>query len=347
MIAPDRSRRQPVDHALRLLTKSADHGRLWMGIAAVGVLAGKRTRRASTARACHPGRGEFRLERGDQAVDRPSPPGPGTYRLARRIGDLPWTSSFPSGHAASAAAFAAGATMEFPSAGVVLAPLAAAVAYSRVHVGVHYRSDVWAGAAVGLTAGRDRPETVAGQAVGSGADGGRRRRPRLPGGEGLTVIVNQASGSSDGVRRVHRQGVAEGAGRCEWDPDDRPGRAHRRRSRGARGGRRRRHRRHGRADRPRTRAAAGRVPGRHAEPLRQGARPGHRRAHGRRGRGGRRRHGRHGVHRRRRVPEHRQHRRLPGDGAPPGPLLRTSSANGRRPPTRCSARCGTRSRSTW
>jgi len=71
--------------------------------------------------------------------------------LARRIHRMPWTSSFPSGHAASAAAFAAGATMELPMAGPILVPLAAAVAYSRVHVGVHYRSDVWAGAAIGLT----------------------------------------------------------------------------------------------------------------------------------------------------------------------------------------------------
>ena len=69
-------------------------------------------------------------------------------------------------------------------AGPILAPLAAAVAYSRVHVGVHYRSDVWAGAAVGLTVRRRRPRAVAGEAVGSGADGGRVPRPRLPGGRG-------------------------------------------------------------------------------------------------------------------------------------------------------------------
>ena len=93
--------------------------------------------------------------------------------LARQIGEVPWTSSFPSGHSASAAAFAAGATMELPVAGVVLAPLAAFVAYSRVHVGVHYRSDVWAGAAVGLTLAVVGKQAVAGQAVGTRVDGGR------------------------------------------------------------------------------------------------------------------------------------------------------------------------------
>src|SRR6478752_2052839 len=118
--------------------------------------------------------------------------------LARRIHRMPWTSSFPSGHAASAAAFAAGATMELPMAGPILVPLAAAVAYSRVHVGVHYRSDVWAGAAVGLTmaaVGRAlwpvKPWGPALMAAGTA--------PALPAGMGLTVIVNQASGSSDGA----------------------------------------------------------------------------------------------------------------------------------------------------
>ena len=36
---------RPLDHALRILTKTADHGRLWMGVAAVGALASRRTRR--------------------------------------------------------------------------------------------------------------------------------------------------------------------------------------------------------------------------------------------------------------------------------------------------------------
>ena len=142
---------KPVDHALRLLTKSADHGRLWMGIAAVGVLAGKRTRRASLRGMATLGAASFVSNVLIKPLIGRRRPDPERTSIARRIGHLPWTSSFPSGHAASAAAFAAGATMELPAAGAVLIPLAAAVAYSRVHVGVHYRSDVWAGAAVGLT----------------------------------------------------------------------------------------------------------------------------------------------------------------------------------------------------
>ena len=144
---------RPIDHALRMLTETADHGRLWMGIAAVGALTGKRTRRASLRGIAALGAASFVSNLVIKPLIGRRRPDPERTSIARRIGHLPWTSSFPSGHSASAAAFAAGATMELPVAGAVLAPLAAAVAYSRVHVGVHYRSDVWAGAAVGLTAG--------------------------------------------------------------------------------------------------------------------------------------------------------------------------------------------------
>lgn len=49
----------------------------------------------------------------------------------------------------SAAAFATAVTMEFPAAGAVVAPFAAAVAYSRVHTGVHWASDLLGGLALG------------------------------------------------------------------------------------------------------------------------------------------------------------------------------------------------------
>jgi membrane-associated phospholipid phosphatase len=62
---------------------------------------------------------------------------------------MPVTHSFPSGHAASAFAFAAGVAAEAPQAGVALNVAAAVVAYSRVHTGVHYPGDVVAGALLG------------------------------------------------------------------------------------------------------------------------------------------------------------------------------------------------------
>lgn len=208
---------KPVDHALRMLTKTADHGRLWMSIAAVGALTGKRTRRASLRGIATLGAASFVANTIIKPLIGRRRPDPDRTSIARRIGHLPWTSSFPSGHAASAAAFAAGATMELPAAGPVLIPLAAAVAYSRVHVGVHFRSDVWAGAAVGLTlavVGRTlwpvKPWGPALMAAGTA--------PSLPRGKGLTVVVNRASGSSDDAGDAIA-GLLPEAIIVHWDPD--------------------------------------------------------------------------------------------------------------------------------
>jgi undecaprenyl-diphosphatase len=54
---------------------------------------------------------------------------------------MPRSTSWPSGHSASAFAFAAG---------VPLSALASFVAYSRVHTGVHYPSDAIAGTVSGV-----------------------------------------------------------------------------------------------------------------------------------------------------------------------------------------------------
>ncbi|HKC27534.1 MAG TPA: phosphatase PAP2 family protein, partial [Jatrophihabitans sp.] len=66
---------------------------------------------------------------------------------------LPRTFSFPSGHSASAFAFATGATAALPPLGAALFPLAGTVAYSRAYTGVHYPSDVVVGSAVGAASG--------------------------------------------------------------------------------------------------------------------------------------------------------------------------------------------------
>lgn len=57
--------------------------------------------------------------------------------------------SFPSGHTLHAVSFAWQATAHFPELGWVLIPLAALIAGSRVVLGLHYPSDVLAGAAIG------------------------------------------------------------------------------------------------------------------------------------------------------------------------------------------------------
>jgi undecaprenyl-diphosphatase len=65
---------------------------------------------------------------------------------------MPHSTSWPSGHAASAFAFATAAGAASPWAGAPLAALAALIAYSRVHTGVHYPLDVIAGAVAGIAA---------------------------------------------------------------------------------------------------------------------------------------------------------------------------------------------------
>jgi membrane-associated phospholipid phosphatase len=141
-----------LDRAMPALSEAANHGKLWIALAACLQATG--SRRASRAA----GRGLASLAvasatanilgKGLASRRRPDAGVP----AARRLPHAPWTSSFPSGHAASAAAFATGATMEMPGFAAVACPLALGVAASRVVTGVHYPSDVLAGLAIGTAA---------------------------------------------------------------------------------------------------------------------------------------------------------------------------------------------------
>jgi undecaprenyl-diphosphatase len=69
------------------------------------------------------------------------------------LGRIPGTHSFPSGHATVSFACATVLAVAVPRLAVPLYLLAAAIAWSRVVVGVHYPLDVLAGAALGLGIG--------------------------------------------------------------------------------------------------------------------------------------------------------------------------------------------------
>jgi undecaprenyl-diphosphatase len=58
--------------------------------------------------------------------------------------------SFPSGHTLHAVSFTTMCTSHFPELAVVLVPFALLIAASRVILGLHYPTDVLAGAALGL-----------------------------------------------------------------------------------------------------------------------------------------------------------------------------------------------------
>ncbi|HYB15490.1 MAG TPA: phosphatase PAP2 family protein, partial [Streptosporangiaceae bacterium] len=72
----------------------------------------------------------------------------------RRNVRMPASTSFPSGHAASGFAFAAAIGRDQPWLGLGLRFLAATVAYSRVHTGVHYPGDVVVGSLIGEGTGQ-------------------------------------------------------------------------------------------------------------------------------------------------------------------------------------------------
>jgi undecaprenyl-diphosphatase len=67
---------------------------------------------------------------------------------------MPPSTSFPSGHSASAAAFAVAIGDLLPALKLPLRGAASIVAFSRVYTGVHYPSDVLVGATVGALLGR-------------------------------------------------------------------------------------------------------------------------------------------------------------------------------------------------
>ena len=70
---------------------------------------------------------------------------------------MPDSTSFPSGHTASAFAFAFAASSSMPLLALPLVSLAAAVGYSRVHTGVHYPGDVLVGFILGSVIGTTLP----------------------------------------------------------------------------------------------------------------------------------------------------------------------------------------------
>jgi membrane-associated phospholipid phosphatase len=142
-----------LDEPLRRLSRAADKSRLWLAIAALLALAGGPTgRRAALRGVLSIGVTSAVVNLGVKSVyPRRRPDRAGAGVPGGRQVKMPGSTSFPSGHSASAFAFAAAVGQDMPALALGLSLLAAAVAYSRVHTGVHYPGDTIIGAVIGAS----------------------------------------------------------------------------------------------------------------------------------------------------------------------------------------------------
>ncbi|WP_336631359.1 MULTISPECIES: bifunctional phosphatase PAP2/diacylglycerol kinase family protein [unclassified Microbacterium] len=186
-----------LDATMPPLTRAADRSVLWMGIAGVLAATGRpRARRGAVRGLVSIGITSLVANQVSKRLHRrprPSIAQVPQQRLAHRI---PASTSFPSGHSASAMAFAAGVSAEWPILSVPLRALAGLVGFSRVATGAHYPSDVAAGFALGEVVAWLTTRLVPVEVVDPMRDeltvrAGTARTD----GAGITLVINPASGS--------------------------------------------------------------------------------------------------------------------------------------------------------
>ena len=143
-----------LDKAMVRLSNAADKSRLWLGCATImAALGGRPGRRAALLGVVSVA---FSSAVSNLVVKplwaRRRPERPATVIPTRRWVRMPASQSMPSGHSASAFAFATAVGYAIPGLAIPLHAAATAVAYSRVHTGVHYPGDAIAGSVIGTSA---------------------------------------------------------------------------------------------------------------------------------------------------------------------------------------------------
>lgn len=188
---------------LRRFSAIANRSSLWQAISLLLVVTGgARGRRAASRGMVSVAITSAVVNLGVKHLSRRQRPDISSIDAGRLLRRRPASSSFPSGHAASAAAYAAAVGAEWPVAALPVGAVALTVALSRVTSGAHYPGDVLAGVASGslvaLAVRRLWPRPLPEQTA--------RQLGRLevdPAGSGLVIVVNDASGSWSPRLREH------------------------------------------------------------------------------------------------------------------------------------------------
>lgn len=196
-----RTKAPVLDSCMPVLTGAADHSKLWLALATLlGATGSSRARRAALRGVVTLGATSLITNQIAKRLRDRERPLIDQVPLLRRARSLPTSSSLPSGHAASAVAFASAVADELPGIGVPLKTLAGLVGFSRIATGAHYPSDVALGALLGATVAAIGRRLVPPVPLPKVQQPPALELTARPTGRGVVLVVNPSSHSGQGEK---------------------------------------------------------------------------------------------------------------------------------------------------